>query len=328
MTFSIILGLAMFLTTLLATRLHILAARKRAQPLDIAVLKGKQPLPPVAGGGLVLVFALIIGLLASDISLVVVLALLLLASLGLVKRLLSVPGFVTVLVELLCILLVLENLHHGLFAGLPETPDKLLTTLFWWWLMRCSRQLEAVEGLPSLIAIAIAGSMVLLLSLMGAFPGQLSHFALVLACAGAGFFWWNKPPARIRLDAVGSLPLGFLLGLFLILLSQAGYGISALILPAYLLGDVTLTLLRRLYRWRFPLLGHAHFYVQRFIGAGRSARTALRYIAGLHMLLAFLACFAAIEPAIGIFALAMAYFSLCMMLGFFAYSAHDSGHKI
>lgn len=320
MTFSIILALSSFMLALLGTRLSILAQRKKIMPLDIAYVKTRQA-PVARSGGIVLVFSIIIGLLMADIGYSVVFSLLLLAAMALLSDLIDIPGFVKWLVQLLAIAVTLGSMPHGLFGDFLLTPtiDKCITALLWLWLIRCFSITDGLDGLCASHVVALSAAIVFVMAMAGKFPGDMAHYGLILTSAAIGFLWWNWPPAKIMLGEVGRTPLGFLIGFLLLLLIQQDHVFPALILPAYFLSDASLTALRRLYHGKKIWAVHSDHYYQRRTRFATTAPAIIRYIMGLHMLLAFLAVFSELQPDIALILLALAYFAVFMLLGFFAY---------
>lgn len=312
----------MFLIALLGTRLAILAQRKKVLPLDIAYVKTKQA-PTPRGGGIVLVFTILIGLLMADAGYGLVFSLLLLAAIALLSDIIEVPGFVKLLVQLIAIAVTLGSLPYGLFGELlPPEMDKLLTGLLWLWLVQCFKITDGIDGLCAAHVVAFGASLVFIMAMVGKFPGDLANYGLVITCAAVGFIWWNWPPAKIGLNEVGSLPLGFLTGYLILLLVHEGHVFPAAILPAYFLSDASLTALRRLYYGKRIWAVHSDHYYQRRTRYATTAPAIIRYIMGLHILLAFLAVFSELQPDIALVPLALAYFAAFMLLGFFAHERH------
>jgi UDP-N-acetylmuramyl pentapeptide phosphotransferase/UDP-N-acetylglucosamine-1-phosphate transferase len=76
-----------------------------------------------------------------------------------------------------------------------------------------------------------------------------------------GFSYFNRPTAKIFLGDVGSLPIGLILGVLLLLVAGGGHLIAALVMPLYYLADATITLIRRLIRRESIFQAHrTHFY--------------------------------------------------------------------
>lgn len=328
MTFYIILALSTFVLTLVGTRLTIEALRKRTVLLDYPNLRSNHVAPTSRGGGIAVVFILVIGLLIADINYGIVLAVLLLAAVSLMDDLIGVPILVRLLVQVMAVSIPLSMLHDPVFGGfLPGWLDKLLLALLWIWFVNLFNFMDGIDGIAAAEMIAIGAGMVLIASLAGSFPDALSAYSLVIAAAACGFLWWNWHPAKIFLGDVGSVPIGFLLGYILLLAIQEGYGYAAAILPAYYLADSTITLIKRLCQGKKIWMAHSEHYYQQAVRKGRRHDAVVRYISGLNLLLVLLATMSILEPGIAIFNLAMAYTSVFMLLGFFAHTEPNPHHE-
>ena len=154
------------------------------------------------------------------------------------------------------------------FGGLlPGALDTLAAGFAWLWFVNLFNFMDGIDGIAGVETVCLGAgtAVVALIAGLGLHP-----YGLTAAAAGLGFLGWNRPPARIFLGDVGSVPLGFLLGWLLLSLAASGQGAAALILPLYYLADATITLLMRALRgeavWRAH---HQHFY-QRAVGRGRT----------------------------------------------------------
>jgi UDP-N-acetylmuramyl pentapeptide phosphotransferase/UDP-N-acetylglucosamine-1-phosphate transferase len=160
------------------------------------------------------------------------------------------------------------------FQGLlPDWLDALAAGLLWLWFMNLFNFMDGIDGIAGVEAasIGIGLALVALIGGLGAAALPIAGFGLTLASAAAGFLLWNRPPARLFLGDVGSIPLGFLMGWLLLEAARAGAWAAALILPAYFLVDATWTLAARLARGISPLEPHAeHFYQRAVREVGRS----------------------------------------------------------
>jgi UDP-N-acetylmuramyl pentapeptide phosphotransferase/UDP-N-acetylglucosamine-1-phosphate transferase len=327
-TFYIVLALSTFVLTLVGTRLTIEALRKRTVLLDHPNLRSNHVTPTPRGGGIAVVFMLVIGLLIADINYGIVLAVLLLAAVSLMDDIIGVPALVRFLVQVMAVSIPLSMLHHPVLSEfLPGWLDTLLLAILWIWFTNLFNFMDGIDGISAAEMIAIGAGLVLITSLAGSFPDALSAYSLVIAAAACGFLWWNWHPAKIFLGDVGSIPIGFLLGYILLLAMQEGYGYAVAILPAYYLSDSTITLLKRLWRGKKIWVAHSEHYYQQAVRKGRRHDAVVRYISGINLLLALLATMSVIEPAIAMFNLAMAYTSVFMLLGFFAHTDHKPHHE-
>jgi UDP-N-acetylmuramyl pentapeptide phosphotransferase/UDP-N-acetylglucosamine-1-phosphate transferase len=165
------------------------------------------------------------------------------------------------------------------FQGwLPLWLDRVLAGLAWLWFLNLFNFMDGIDALAGTEAASIGSGLALVTILAGG-PATALAYGLTLAAAAGGFLLWNRPPARIFLGDVGSIPLGYLLGWLLLDAAAHGGWAVALILPAYYLADATLTLLRRLARGSNIFASHAeHFYqlaVRRRLSHGQAVRAVL-----------------------------------------------------
>ncbi|MBX9619602.1 MAG: glycosyltransferase family 4 protein [Hyphomicrobiales bacterium] len=146
--------------------------------------------------------------------------------------------------------------------------------LGWLWVTNLTNFMDGIDGIVGVEMIAFATGSALCLHLVGAAP-ELVALLLALAAASAGFLWWNWPPAKIFLGDVGSIPLGFLIGFFMLVLVSHGLWGAALALPATFLTDATLTLFLRFRRGERLTQAHRHHFYQRAAGLERAHHLAV-----------------------------------------------------
>lgn len=157
------------------------------------------------------------------------------------------------------------------FQGLmPVWLDGLLAVLFWAGFVNFYNFMDGIDAITGVETIGIAAGLIVVALLL---PSESLPVAgpLLLIAAALGFLWWNRPPAQLFMGDVGSVPLGFLIGWFLLFLAVKGYWLPALLLPAYYLADAGLTLLRRAGRLEKIWLAHREHFYQRAVAA-RMAR--------------------------------------------------------
>lgn len=140
--------------------------------------------------------------------------------------------------------------------------------------------------------------------------GAVSALAAAALCGGlVGFVPANRPPARLFLGDVGSLPLGLLSGWLLLRLGRSGEGgdlTAALLLPLYYLADATLTLLRRIARRERVWEPHRQHAYQRAVDRGVPVRRVVGRISLLNLALAVLASTALRWPSLEMQVVALA----------------------
>ncbi|MEQ9330873.1 glycosyl transferase [Thalassobaculum sp.] len=311
-----------FALACLGTRVLIGVLTRRAV-LDRPNERSSHTAPVPRGGGLAVVAAIAVGwvwLLAADAEagrwlapLSVALAL---AALSFVDDLRSLGAGVRLGAQALAVAVGLWALdgHGALAAFAPAWIDLPLTALGWLWFVNLYNFMDGIDGITGTetvsIGLGLAG-----LAVLGIAPAAVLGPALVLVAAAAGFMVWNWHPARIFLGDVGSVPLGYLLGLLLVVVAGgegegeggggatvAGGLVAALLLPLVYLVDATLTLGRRLARGENPARAHREHVYQRAVIAGASHSAVCLRIAAANLVLVGLACFLA--PAAPLVALA------------------------
>ena len=120
-------------------------------------------------------------------------------------------------------------------GGLPPVPfgDYLLDTgwlrypvaaVFLVWMLNLYNFMDGIDGIAGGEAVCVAGGAVaiyLLRSSSAPWDQGLPFLMLALIAACIGFLWWNWPPAKIFMGDVGSSFIGFVLGVFALIGSEA-----------------------------------------------------------------------------------------------------------
>lgn len=184
-------------------------------------------------------------------------------------------------------------LPGSVFQGLlPPWLDLAAAVLLWVWFVNLYNFMDGIDAIAGVETLAIG----LGLALVGlaTVPLVADHLqAGLVAAAALGFLAWNRPPAKIFLGDVGSVPLGYLLGWLLLGLAGTGQWQAALILPLYYLADATLTLARRGLRGEKVWRAHREHFYQRAVRAGRSHGAVSGAVGIANLLLVLLALAAA-----------------------------------
>lgn len=124
----------------------------------------------------------------------------------------------------------------------------VLAAFYLVWLLNLYNFMDGIDGIASVEAICVCVGAAIIYALSGF--ATLVWLPFLLACAVAGFLFWNFPPAKIFMGDAGSGFLGIMLGC----LSLQGAWISSqflwvwLILLGVFIVDATVTLIRRLVR--------------------------------------------------------------------------------
>jgi UDP-N-acetylmuramyl pentapeptide phosphotransferase/UDP-N-acetylglucosamine-1-phosphate transferase len=189
-------------------------------------------------------------------------AALLLAVVGAIDDMHSLPAATRLLMQCLAVSAVIVALPDE-FRVVPQVP--------WWieracllvggvWLVNLVNFMDGIDWMTVAEIIPVTAALIVL-GIVGAVDLLPTLVAAALLGGMLGFAPFNKPVARLFLGDVGSLPLGLLLGWLLLQLAGHGHLAAALILPLYYLADATITLGRRIVR-REPIwqAHRTHFY--------------------------------------------------------------------
>jgi UDP-N-acetylmuramyl pentapeptide phosphotransferase/UDP-N-acetylglucosamine-1-phosphate transferase len=176
-----------------------------------------------------------------------------------------------------------------LFQGwLPRPLDLALGGLLWLWFMNLFNFMDSGDAVAGGQALTI-GLGLAAIAIDHDWVGLTAAQGLALAGVALGFLAWNRPPARILLGDVGSIPLGYLIGWLLLWAAAQGAWAAALILPAWFLADTTLTLIRRAWRGAPLLEAHAEHSNIAAIRLGHSRARVARLALIANIALALLA---------------------------------------
>ena len=184
-------------------------------------------------------------------------------------------------------------------AGLPAWVTLGLLGLALIWFVNLTNFMDGIDGItlaeftPFCSAVAVMGA-------IGLAPLQTGLIAAALLGGLLGFAPFNRHVARLFLGDAGSLTIGFVAGILLLQLIQAGHPVAALILPLYHLADATLTLLGRLLRGERITQAHRTHFYQRATTLGWQVPAITSLVLRVNLVLGVLAiCAAMVEsPAL------------------------------
>jgi Fuc2NAc and GlcNAc transferase len=164
------------------------------------------------------------------------------------------------------------------------------------WAINLYNFMDGIDGLAAseAVSVGIAGGV---LAWLAGDPA-LGVLSLLVAASGAGFLYWNWPPARIFMGDVGSGFLGFMFGALAVLGERRATVplLLWLLLGGVFVGDATVTLIRRLVRGDRWYAAHRTHAYQRAVAAGRTHRQVTLRVLLLNLVLAALAGVAAWRP--------------------------------
>ena len=164
---------------------------------------------------------------------------------------------------------------------------KLFLILVWLWILNLFNFMDGMDGLTSSQVCTLSMGMIFL-SFYTNFSIQFSYIGGILLASFVGFFYWNKPPAKIFLGDSGSISIGFLIGGIVIFsLIKFQYFMPLIILMLFHFFDSTLTLLIRLVKRKNIFEAHSEHFYQLKIRNGYTHDTVLKRINLVNFILIF-----------------------------------------
>lgn len=322
MIWLIIIGIGSFVFTLLGTRLVIVSLRAKPWLMDMPNERSNHATPTPKGGGVAVVFSLVIFLLLGDASFLLIVSLLLLAGISLLDDWITLSPGVRIITQAMAILLAFTEVPETVYLQeIPILLQQVVIFLGWLWFTNLYNFMDGIDGISACEMISIAFGVCLILAYNGTIEDPLFAHMLAVAAAGAGFYWWNRHPAKIFLGDVGSIPVGFLLGYMLIQLAalgvDEGYLAAALILPAYYLTDSSITLIVRMLAGEKVWQAHSRHFYQQAVRKGMTHSAVVQYLFGVNFLLILLAIYAVLYPELQLLMVLIAYAMVAYILWFF-----------
>lgn len=135
----------------------------------------------------------------------------------------------------LSIVFLPENVF--VFQGLlPLFLDRFMAALFWAFFICIYARLDKLNGLTFIQTSALClgfSIFPILASKVGTYSIEFSSYPILILSALIAFMNYKKYSPDTILGKTGSVPLGYLMGLFFILLAVKGYWMPILIMPTY-----------------------------------------------------------------------------------------------
>lgn len=217
-------------------------------------------------------------------------AVILLALVGAIDDIRSLPVAPRLLLQAVAVCLVIAALPAGLrlIDFLPWWLERLFLLIAGLWFVNLVNFMDGLDWMTVAEVVPIAAALVLI-GLEGVLPPHAVLAALALGGAMLGFAPFNRPVARLFLGDVGSLPIGLLLGWLLVLLAGSAHLAAALLLPLYYLADSSITLVRRILAGERIWEAHRRHFYQRATARGFTVMEIVARVFLVNLLLALLA---------------------------------------
>ncbi|MDD9334979.1 MAG: UDP-phosphate alpha-N-acetylglucosaminyltransferase [Rickettsiaceae bacterium] len=268
------------------------------------------------GGGLAIVIVVIIALIAYEYfstktlinSIKIVPLLLIISSISFLDDLISIPIFVRLIFHIICstiaiflFLFPVVLFHHEL----PLYIDFMLSIMGLIVFLNIYNFLDGIDGISGAESIHLSITILILCYLKSDIIININFIIvlniIILACS-IGFLIFNWHPAKIFLGDVGSISLGFLLGLCLLLISASSVHlfVASSIASLYYLADGGLTILIRLVNKEKIWQPHLKHFFQKAVRNGKSHKEVVSRIIICNILLMVLSIISLYFPLLSI----------------------------
>ncbi len=268
------------------------------------------------GGGLAIVIVVIIGLITHEYfvtktlinSIKIIPLLLIISTISFLDDLISIPVFIRLIVHIICstisIVLFLSPallFHHEL----PLYIDFVLSIIYLTTFLNIYNFLDGIDGISGAESIHLSITILILCYLKYDIIININFIIviniIILGCS-IGFLIFNWHPAKIFIGDVGSISLGFLLGLCLILISSSSIHlfIASSIASLYYMTDGGLTILIRLLNKEKIWQPHLKHFFQKAVRNGKSHREVVCRIIICNILLMVLSITSLYFPLVSI----------------------------
>jgi UDP-N-acetylmuramyl pentapeptide phosphotransferase/UDP-N-acetylglucosamine-1-phosphate transferase len=184
------------------------------------------------------------------------------------------------------------------FHAIPFVPwwiERILLLAAGLWFVNLFNFMDGIDWITAAETIPLTGAFIIL-GIVHALPPYGTVVALALGGAMIGFAYFNRPPAKLFLGDVGSLPIGLIVGWLLLLIAGGGHLVAAIVMPLYYLADATITLLRRLLRGEPVWQAHRTHFYQRATDHGLTVPEIVARIFAVNVVLCALAIMSVIVP--------------------------------
>ena len=186
--------------------------------------------------------------------------------------------------------------------------------LLWVWIINMFNFMDGMDGITS-VQISFLSILTNCLAILGFAEENFVYFSLILLVISFAFYSINKPPSKIFLGDVGSIPLGFLAGFILIYnMIMNNLIFPFLIVMLYYLLDSITTIILRFLKKENIFQAHSNHFYQKILRKGYDHNYVLNKIIYLNLILLVLAILSNYYP---ITSFVLAFFCTSSLLIFF-----------
>ena len=171
---------------------------------------------------------------------------------------------------------------------IPLKIQFLIVVIFWVYLINITNFVDGLDGLIGITAIGFFTN-VLLFSVLFNIQSLNIYISSLIIPLLAAFLIFNKPKAKIFLNDVGSIPLGYIIGFCLLNIFQNNNWYFFISVFLYFILDVSFTLIMKIKKGYYPWARLFDYqFLQPVLKGGKPHRYVLRHIVLYYLLMSFI----------------------------------------
>jgi UDP-N-acetylmuramyl pentapeptide phosphotransferase/UDP-N-acetylglucosamine-1-phosphate transferase len=311
----LLLGIFALILSLVLTK-SLINLMRRLEIVDIpSSRRAHEKITPRGGGiGLVLIYSVLLPIfeyfvIGSLQSTILILSLFIPISLiSFLDDISQVPIWLRLVIHILCSCLAITWLIHPnliLHYGIPIYLDFIIGAFALLSFINVYNFMDGIDGITASQSIHYSIT-ILILSFMqyDIIPNVdiVIASAIIIGCWSLGFIYFNWQPAKIFIGDVGSISLGFLIGVCLLTIASASAKLFAacVIASLYYIADGSITILIRMMKGEKIWEPHLQHFFQKSIQKGRSHKKTVKRIIKCNMLLMLLSIYSLHQPVVSI----------------------------
>jgi len=204
---------------------------------------------------------------------------------------------------------------------IPPWVENTLIFILILWFINLFNFMDGIDGISGTQCIILGVGSTLSVFLLEKESSLILFMAGFLTGSGLAFLFWNWNPAKVFLGDVGSIPMGLISAVLMILLCKNNLWFSAIILCNYYIIDTTATLFKRMLKKKILWKAHNEHFYQIAIKNGKSHSTVCKAIGFHGAIMIFLASISShlYSNTIIIICLALSILSTIMLILYFLY---------
>lgn len=257
----------------------------------------KTPIPRMGGIAIITAFMLGVILFVPVTGKVkgVVIGALVIALMGAIDDIFNLKAWVKLILQIVAAVIavhygVVLDAVTGLSGQILFVNDVIASVLTVLWIVACTNAVNLIDGLDGL-ACSITGISALTMMVVSVMVSEL-NVTIMLAClfgACAGFFPYNKNPAKIFMGDVGSQTLGFILATVSTIGLFKMHAVVTFLVPMFALAvplaDTLFAIVRRLSKGQSPFKADKGHFHHRLLALGLSQRQVVGTLSGITFIM-------------------------------------------